>query len=174
MGFKPYARFRAEKNETDPAPSSTRPRKPSILLIDDDPTLRASLELALSRNFHVVSAAGSAQGLDAIGPDISGVVLDIKMADKDGFATYTDIRAKDSDLPIIFYSAYQNLKDPYEIINRYRPYGYLAKGNNISELITLLNSAVIHRERLNKHREMAAELAKVRAEMEALRKRLGE
>ena len=47
----------------------------------------------------------------------------VRMNDADGFVAYKAMRAKDADLPIIFYSAYQDIKDPYEIINWTTPEG---------------------------------------------------
>jgi CheY-like chemotaxis protein len=146
--------------------------RPRVLLIDDDAELRLSLEIGLKRHYEVISVSHADAGITAAGPNISVVLLDIKMDGKDGFAAYAEICAKDPDLPIIFYSAYQGIKDPYEIINKFRPYGYVTKGQPLSTLIELIDHAVAHRQRLAKHRDLAAELALVRAEMEALRKRL--
>jgi DNA-binding NarL/FixJ family response regulator len=53
-----------------------------------------------------------------------------------------EIKKKKFYIPIIFYSAYQDFKDPYEIINDYRPFGYVVKDGEIKKLLDMLESAV--------------------------------
>ncbi|MDY7085988.1 MAG: response regulator transcription factor [Actinomycetota bacterium] len=79
---------------------------PSVLLIEDDPLLRRSLELALGRRGHDVrSAAAGAAGLRAFAafaPDL--VVLDLMLPDVDGFEVCRRIRAT-GDIPVIMLTA---------------------------------------------------------------------
>ena len=70
--------------------------------------------------------------------ETSVVILDIKMPDRDGFWTYKEIRKRDPDMPIIFNSAFQDLEDPFVIINEYRPFGYMTKSGDLAELLTSL------------------------------------
>ena len=64
------------------------------------------------------------------------------MEGKNGFETFNEIKKKKFYIPIIFYSAYQDFKDPYEIINDYRPFGYVVKDGEIKKLLDMLESAV--------------------------------
>ncbi|MBK6606535.1 MAG: response regulator, partial [Leptospiraceae bacterium] len=65
-------------------------------------------------------------------------ILDIKMEGKNGFETFNEIKKKKFYIPIIFYSAYQDFKDPYEIINDYRPFGYVVKEGESKKLLDTL------------------------------------
>jgi len=49
------------------------------------------------------------------------VILDVKMPTHDGFWVAKRLRGGQKDVAIILHSAYQDLKDPYEVINEFRP-----------------------------------------------------
>jgi DNA-binding NtrC family response regulator len=166
MVFDEFRNFKARLGAT---PATVRPL---VLIIDDDPTIRASLELALSRQYSVQCCSSADEGVAALNPTVSVILLDVKMADKDGFAAYDELRAKDAGVPIIFHSAYQDLKNPYEIMNRYRPFGYITKGSESALLKSMLADAVRHREESQRARQLADELSSVHAKMKALEQRL--
>jgi DNA-binding response OmpR family regulator len=77
-----------------------------VLLIEDDRAVRTGLELALTRQGHLVDAAETGErGLElarANPPDV--VVLDLMLPGMDGFEICRRIRA-DGDLPIIMLTA---------------------------------------------------------------------
>lgn len=170
MTFKKFSLFDDEATEP-PVDRSTG--APQILIIDDDEDLGAALRLTLGRLYRVVLCDNALAGIEAVSEDTSVVLLDIKMAGMDGFACYSKIREKDPDVPIIFHSAYRDLRDPYRIINEYRPFGYLTKGTELSVLLKTVAEAVAQRERSSRHRTLQRELASVKAKMEALRKKIG-
>lgn len=170
MSFKKFSLFDDEATEP-PVDRSTG--APQVLIIDDDEDLGAALRLTLGRLYRVVLCNNAVAGIEAVGEDTSAVILDIKMSGMDGFACYSKIREKDPDVPIIFHSAYQDLRDPYRIINEYRPFGYLTKGTELSVLLKTVAEAVAQRERSSRHRTLQRELASVKAKMEALRKKIG-
>ncbi len=122
--------------------SSALVGRPGVLVIDDQRSVREALQLALGSDYKVVVASSGAEGLGLLSPSIYAVVLDIKMPGKDGFWTYDAIRKRFEDVPIIFFSAFQDLKDPYEIMNQYRPFGYLRKGDDLDALTSLLDEAI--------------------------------
>jgi DNA-binding NarL/FixJ family response regulator len=69
-------------------------------------------------------------------------ILDIKMGKHDGFWACNQIRKEFPDLPVIFYSAYQDAKDPFDIINQHRPFGYITKSGDTRPLIDAVDLAV--------------------------------
>ncbi len=145
-----------------------------VTIVDDDPMMRTSLRMAMEDLYKIVLCATGAEGLRTINEDTWVVILDIKMPDTDGFSVCREIRKRDPELPIIFHSAYQNLKDPYEIINEYRPFGYLTKGDDFAKLLRIVAQAVEHRRRHKQHRGLLDKLQTVQSQMESLRKQLGE
>lgn len=152
---------------------SSEENRPVITIIDDDPIMRSSLLLAMEDRYKVNLYASGADGIQAIDEDTWVVILDIKISDGDGFSVYNKLREKDQDLPIIFHSAYQNLKDPYEIINEYRPFGYVTKGDDFAKLLKIVAQAIEQRQRYRYHRGLLTKLQSVQSQMESLRKQLG-
>ncbi|WP_370316037.1 response regulator transcription factor [Sagittula sp.] len=77
-----------------------------ILIVDDDPSLRDLLRLALERAGHtVICAADGALALTHAGretPDL--IVLDIGLPEMDGFEVCRRLRAR-SDVPVLFLTA---------------------------------------------------------------------
>ena len=74
-----------------------------ILLVDDDPGVRASLAEALNDNGHVVAEAiDGNDGLDALDREAFDlVVLDILMPRREGLETLREIRKRWAALPVL-------------------------------------------------------------------------
>jgi DNA-binding NtrC family response regulator len=172
MPFRDLAQLKEALRDDDATPSSEPDARPLVLVVDDDDGIRRSLELLLEATYRVRTCAGAAEALEAIDERVAVVVLDVKMTGLDGFAAYRAMREKDVDLPIIFYSAYQDIKDPYEIINEYRPFGYITKGADHTMLLRSIAAAVEQRTRTTHHRRLIAGLASLEQQLNALRKGL--
>jgi CheY-like chemotaxis protein/phosphoribosyl 1,2-cyclic phosphodiesterase len=93
---------------TAPAPeaaASVDPRRRHILVVDDDPDIRALASLALTQDGHsVITATGGAEGLEAIEaalPDL--VVLDLLMPAPDGMHVLRCLRSRPASatLPVL-------------------------------------------------------------------------
>jgi DNA-binding NtrC family response regulator len=63
------------------------------------------------------------------------------MPTHDGFWVAQQLRGRQQDVAIIFHSAYQDVKDPYEVINEFRPFGYVVKGESLAALLDLVSNA---------------------------------
>ena len=93
------------RSEAEPLRTSTRaaPRR-RILLVDDDPDVRRSLENALTKaGYEVVSAANGVEAVsrwrELHGGDL--VILDMFMPEKDGLETLVELRNHSPGIPII-------------------------------------------------------------------------
>jgi DNA-binding NtrC family response regulator len=140
MGFKDFDALLGQAGAAA-AQKPARHRFP-ILVIDDDPSVRASLETVLTDRYDVAAYASAKEGVAALHDEFCAVILDVKLKGQDGFWACDRIHERYPHLPIIFYSAYQNVKDPYDIINEHRPFGYLVKDGNISRLLKMVDTAV--------------------------------
>ena len=170
MAFKDLDHLRAALR---PSEGPSRPSElPFVLVVDDDPHMRASLELILSQSYRVQVAANGHDGVALVRDELSAVILDVKMSGIDGFTTYAQMRKLDEDLPIIFHSAYQDIKDPYEIINEFRPFGYIIKGADHSLLLRTVADAVAQRAKMLSYRALQSKLSNIQTQMESLKKRL--
>jgi DNA-binding NtrC family response regulator len=129
--------------DQDGARSHARDKsRPPILVVDDDVTVRKSLSRLLSDDYDVAVCASAEDGVSAVHEGIHVVILDVRMKGYDGFWACEEIRKRFPAMPVIFYSAYQDLKDPFDIINRYRPFNYITKDGDVSKLLTAVATAV--------------------------------
>ena len=133
-----------------------------ILVIDDDKSSRSSLALTLSDKFEVITCASAKEGVAAVHEDICAVILDVRMPEQDGFWACDEIRRIVPDMPIIFYSAYQNAKDPIDIINDHRPFAYVVKDGDLQRLLRLVTTAVSIQSVIVKNRKLLARLQAAR------------
>jgi DNA-binding NtrC family response regulator len=123
-------------------PSKDEALRPVVLVIDDDVATRESLNYILKEKYEILLSGSAKEGLSAFRDDVCVVILDVKMATHDGFWACDELRKKQPDIPIIFYSAYQNLKDPYRVINEHRPFGYIVKDGDSKKLLATVDTAV--------------------------------
>ena len=126
--------------------STDPPRKPVIFVVDDDENILRALRIALAREYRVVTqnnpikAVGDVQ---ATCPDV--VLLDIKMPERDGFWVFAEIRKFDTQVPIIFNSAYQDVMAPEDAQGTFAPFGYLPKTGRLGDLLELVRKALASR-----------------------------
>lgn len=125
--------------------------KPLVLVIDDDLHVRDALKIILGKKFDLILCSNGWEGIEKVNSNVYAVILDIKMEGKNGFETFTEIKEKNAYIPIIFHSAYQDIKNPFEIMNDYRPFGYVIKGEDGKQLLTTLESAVDYYLQINKN-----------------------
>lgn len=138
--------------------------KPLIVVIDDDVSVRQSLQIGLQPKFTVRVCANGNEGIQVVDEHARAVILDIKMAGMDGFQVYKALKAKYPDLPIIFYSAYQDILEGARLSLEYKPFAYFNKNDDAAELFKSIDEAV-------KHYEKILELHDIGARMRALKHR---
>jgi CheY-like chemotaxis protein len=89
--------------------------KPSILIVDDSPTIRAAVTKALENDFELIEASDGQKGWEILRGNrkIKLIVTDLMMPEMDGFALIERIRSADmpaiANMPIIVVTA---LEDP--------------------------------------------------------------
>lgn len=117
--------------------------KSTILVIDDDESMRRGLSRNLSQKFNVLVAANGHDGIETFkSNDVDSVILDVKMPGMNGFEVCTQLRQTDKpDVPVLFLTAYQNEHDLQEVLNQFHPFAYLDKGGKY-DLSANLDKAV--------------------------------
>jgi len=84
----------------------------TILLIDDDPSLRRVTEYNLSQNgFFVITAASGQEGLEVFThqmPDL--VVSDVKLGDMNGLDLLSQIKQVSAEIPVIIITAFGSIE----------------------------------------------------------------
>jgi OmpR family response regulator RpaB len=92
--------------------TATPPAKETILVVDDEASIRRILETRLSMiGYQVLTASNGEEALEAFhraSPDL--VVLDVMMPKLDGYGVCQELR-KESDVPIVMLTALGDVAD---------------------------------------------------------------
>lgn len=120
----------------------TSTEQPMVIIVDDDRDILRGLSGLFARRYNLVLCQNGPDALSALSEETCAVILDVRMAGMDGFVVCEKIRESYPNLPVIFYSAYQDSKDPYRIINDFRPFAYITKGDSIQKLVQAVDLAV--------------------------------
>ncbi|WP_437671316.1 response regulator [Sorangium sp. So ce131] len=120
-------------------PESTR--IPLVLVVDEDKQIWQSLGELLSDRYRLVVCASALDGVAAFTEDTCAVIIDVRMSGQDGFWVCDQIRKAQPEVPVIFYSAYQDEKDSFEVINAHRPFAYVDKHGPAQKLLDALEKA---------------------------------
>ncbi len=132
------------------------PSHPTILVVDDDRTIRRNLVILLeSEKYRTLEAADGDDALSLIrasGPD--AVLLDLKMPGRDGLDVLKELGPDLTDLPVIVITAFGGSAAAIEAI-RLGAYDYLSKPFDLDEVLLTLKRAL-------KQRTLAAEVRALR------------
>lgn len=122
-----------------PAPDALQPRA-CVLVIDDEPTVRAVARMMLERSgFSVEEAADAETGLAALAAaerPFLAVLLDVTLPDRSGLELIPQIRALASETPVVLSSG-----RPEEDVPDHGADTFLAKPFNLERLLTALREA---------------------------------
>jgi len=145
--------------------------KALILVVDDDESIRRGLGSIFSHKYEVLTSECGRDAVEALTDAVHCVILDVKMKEQNGFATYPKLKAKSPNVPIIFYTAFQSEHDLQNVINKFKPEGYVDKGQDITFLDNLVVNAVRKYELIVQNEEYKRDLEKKVAERtEALKR----
>ena len=134
-------------------------KKPQILLIDDDDSLRRVMEFSLTEAGYAVSAAASGEdGLRLLekGP-FDAVITDITMPGMSGMEVLKRIHQKDTYIPVIIITAYGTIESAVEAMKE-GAFDYITKPFNRDELRLTLERALRMRRLERENIELRAEV----------------
>jgi two-component system, OmpR family, alkaline phosphatase synthesis response regulator PhoP len=121
-------------------------RQETVLVVEDDPTLRLGLQKTLrSAGFQVATAKTGAEGLEAAlarRPDL--VLLDVMLPGMNGFEICEELRRNDPDLPILMVTAKGEEQDRVRGL-RLGADDYIVKPFGIAELLARVDAALRRR-----------------------------
>jgi DNA-binding response OmpR family regulator len=145
------------------------PRQETVLVVEDDPTLRLGLQKTLrSAGFRVEVAKTGPEGLEAalsILPDL--VLLDVMLPGKNGFEICDELRQKNADLPILMVTAKGEEEDKVRGL-RLGADDYIVKPFGVSELLARVDAA-LRRRRLSEAERAVVRLGDVSIDFRAHR-----
>ena len=114
-----------------------------ILVIDDDKSIRESLELYLEEEgYDVYTAPNGTEGLNqfvAIMPDV--VILDIRLPDIDGFTVLEDLREEDEKVKVVMITAHHDMETTIKAMKG-GAFDYIHKPIDVDELDIAIGKAL--------------------------------
>jgi two-component system NtrC family response regulator len=134
-------------------------KKSSILLIDDDDSLRRVIEFSLAEaGYKVQAAASGEEGLRLFGKEpFDAVITDITMPGMNGMEVLSRVRERDDTLPVILITAYGTIESAV-LAMKQGAFDYITKPFNRDELRMTLDRAL-------RMRRLEKENAVLRAEV---------
>lgn len=121
--------------------------RPSILVIDDDPSLLESYTVLLEDEFQLYTANSGEAGLEILRQeDVNVLLLDIRLPGIDGMEVLRQARTIDENVDVIMITAVKNVRVAVEAI-KLGAYDYLVKPFEIDEVLSLLRRT-LERQRL--------------------------
>ena len=129
-----------------------------VLIIEDDPVLRASIEQALElEDLEPIPTNGFTQARRSIRSNFRGVILsDIKMPDHDGFDVLDFTQARDPDLPVVLITGHSDVSTAMRAVRK-GAYEYLEKPCDPQRLADVMRRALEHRTLVLENRAMREE-----------------
>ena len=124
--------------------------KKRVLLVDDEPRVRASLKMVLEPAYDILEAADAQQGLEAFKRESpSLVLLDVILPGTDGLSVLQTMRAESKSIPVIMLTGTKSVKTAVDAM-KLGAADYLSKPFDIEELRIVvdrtLNSQELERE----------------------------
>ena len=132
---------------------------PTVLLVDDEPHVRAATRAAL-RSFGcaVEAFALGADALDAAGPGrFDAALVDLRMAPLDGMAVLTGLRERAPETPVVIVTAHGTVEAAVEAVQA-GAFHFLQKPFEVDELRVMVERAVEHGRMRSQLRALRAEL----------------
>ena len=113
----------------------TEAKKPTVLIVDDDLSVRESFALVLEELYQIEMIASGHSALERIKQgDVDLVFLDVRMPGVDGLETLRQIKQLSPQLPVIMVTAASDLDFSNEAINAGAA-KYIMKPFEVSEIL---------------------------------------
>lgn len=116
-----------------------------VLFVDDSEDILKTIERMFFKEkpLKILTAASPGRALEIISSrDLDLIVTDIKMPDMHGLELIEEIRKKDSNIPIIVYTAYTGMKEDF-VVRHYNIEAYYIKPNDCNRLYRKIKEMAI-------------------------------
>jgi DNA-binding NtrC family response regulator len=117
--------------------------KSSVLIVDDDKTIRQELAEYLSNDYVAYTASNGYEAVRTINEnsDIEVVLSDLKMPEMDGIGLLKKIQDNNRDIVTIFMTGYSTIESAVEAMRR-GAYDYLTKPLDLDKLEITIKNAI--------------------------------
>jgi DNA-binding NtrC family response regulator len=123
--------------------------KPTLLIVDDEPGARESLEVILEDDYKVLSVGSGQEALETFQKvPIDLILLDVNMPEMDGLAVLRKIKEQDDEIDVIMVSALNQARKAVDAI-KLGAYDYITKPYEPEDILSTVNR-VISKQKLYK------------------------
>ena len=132
--------------------------KKRVLLVDDEPRVRASLKTVLEPTYEILEAADAAEGLKSFkhdAPDL--VLLDVILPGTDGLAALQTMRTENRAIPVIMLTGTKSVKTAVDAM-KLGAADYLSKPFDVEELQIVIERALGKQELEQEVRHLRAQV----------------
>ncbi len=117
--------------------------KEAVMIIDDNIEIMEALSLVLKDYYLIIPCLSYEEARLKMTSEIRVVILDIKMANKDGIEIFQLLKHENENLGIIFHSAYPGSEEKAQQARDLAHDGYLTKGEyTVMELLETIQKAL--------------------------------
>ena len=133
--------------------------KTTILIVDDEPSLRFALKEVLARDGHrVVTVESGEAALERVAvEEFDLALIDLKMKGMGGMEVLASLRRQAPDTVVIMLTAYASLETAVEAL-RQGAYDYLFKPCKTIEIRESVRTGLLKRQRVLRQRKLLAQL----------------
>ena len=126
----------------EPLAESSRPLRPTILVVDDDPGLRESFRLILEDDYEVIDVTDGHQALEIVrSAQVDVVLLDIRLPALDGIEVLERIKQLEEQIEVILVTAVKTVKTAVAAM-KLGAFDYVTKPFEEEELLATVRRAL--------------------------------
>lgn len=140
------------------------PRKPTILVVDDDQGVRDTLGLILKKRFHLITAADGESALELLKTHtVDVVLLDIRLPGIDGLEVLKRIKESYDSIEVIMITVVRDIETAVRAI-KLGAYDYMTKEFKYDAVENLIHRVLEKQSLLRKINYLSAEIAELTEE----------
>lgn len=129
----------------------------SVLIVDDERSMRDFLKILLEKNAHQVTTADSGErALETLKKqNVDVIVTDIRMPGMSGIELLETVKEQSPELPVIMITAFATPDDAV-LAMKNGAFDYISKPFNVDEIKSVIESATTRNVTPQKHQELSA------------------
>jgi DNA-binding NtrC family response regulator len=123
-------------------PLPTMKRRGTVLVVDDEPGVRASMRAILEETCEVLEAENGAEALQVLANrEVDLVMLDQRMPGEPGVDVLARVKALDESVVVVLVTAVRDVRTAVEALHR-GAYDYLTKPFDVDDILALADRAL--------------------------------
>jgi len=141
--------------------------RPTLLFVDDEKDITASLADLFRLDYHVVTATSAEEALAILKlQEVSVIVADQRMPEKTGSELLAEACTIEPDVVRILLTGYADIEAVVQAVNEGKIFFYLTKPWSSKEIQAVVAKAVEHNFLLRDNRRLVEELRQINADLE--------